>query len=172
MHLVDRLRRAQRVSFGALLHPVVVSPLIAEIPNDRSRAGRLFVPEPNWVGFVDAISVMLRFDVEFIERAMSRAGDEAFPYSGRSSRVEVMSFWIPPVKASYHRYRTRVRRPYAEDGAGLTVARSEMRAHLVVNAIVAALIEEIEVVLGKKLWAARSIFAAHVCAAACAGLSL
>ena len=33
MDLVDGLRRAQRIAAGALLHPVLIAPLVVEIPD-------------------------------------------------------------------------------------------------------------------------------------------
>ncbi len=75
MDFVDCLRCAQGVAGGALLHPVVVVPLVVEIPDDRGGARRFLVQQAERVGFVDAVSVAVRFDVEFVERALgSRRG--------------------------------------------------------------------------------------------------
>lgn len=64
-----------------------------------------------------------------------------------------MNFRIPSVKVSDHGHSASVRSPNAEDGARLSVVSGEMGTHLVVDAIVAALVEQVEVVLAKKLGA-------------------
>ena len=81
MHLVNRLWCAKRVATGALLHPFTVVPLVVEVPDDRGGARRLLMQQAERVGLVDAIPVAIRFDVEFIERALGHAGDEALPYA-------------------------------------------------------------------------------------------
>ena len=70
---------AQGIATGALLHPVIVVPLVVEIPDDRGGARRFLVQQAERVGLVDAVSMAIRFDVEFIEGALGYAGDEAFP---------------------------------------------------------------------------------------------
>ena len=56
MDFVNRVRGAQGVAVGAILHPVVIGPLVVEIPDDRGGAGRFFVENAERVGFVDADS--------------------------------------------------------------------------------------------------------------------
>src|ERR1700722_2453019 len=57
---------------------------------------------------------------------------------------------IPSVEAADHRQRPRIRRPYAEDRASYAIVRDEVRAHFFVNAIVAAFIEQVKVLVGEK----------------------
>ena len=64
-----------------------------------------------------------------------------------------MNFRVPSVKASDDGHGAGIWSPNAEDRATLSIARGKMRSHLVVNAVVAAFVEKIEVVLGKQLWA-------------------
>ena len=65
-----------------------------------------------------------------------------------------MSARIPAVKAANHRYLAGIRRPHAEDDAFLPVARNQMSAHGFVQAIVAALVEQVEVLVGEQRHAA------------------
>src|SRR5579864_6665412 len=81
---------------------------------------------------------------------MVGARDEAFPDTGRAARIEAVCLRIPFVEAADHRDRASIGSPYAEDGSGLTFVSDKVGAHLVVNAVMTALIEEVEVVLGKK----------------------
>ena len=62
-----------------------------------------------------------------------------------------MGFRIPSVKTSDDGHRTSIRSPNAEDGALLSLVRGEMGAQLVVDTIVAALIEQVEIVLAEEL---------------------
>src|SRR5690242_12060079 len=101
MHFVNRLRRAQRVALAALLHPLLVAPLVVQIPHDRCSPRRLFMQKTNGISLIDAVSVAIRFNVEFIERAVARPCDEAFPDSRRTAGVEPMRFGIPFVKTAY-----------------------------------------------------------------------
>ena len=107
--------------------------------------------QANWVGFVDAVSVALRFDVEFIEFAAGHARDKTFPNARGTTRAKTMRLGIPAIKAAYDGNGTRVGRPHAEDGAGYAIVRDEMGSHLVVHAIVAALVEEVKILLGEEL---------------------
>ena|SRR5579871_2361381 len=71
-----------------------------------------------------------------------------------------MRFWIPAVEAADDGDGASVGGPYAENRAGLPVVRSEMGAHLVVNAVVAAFVEKEEVLVAEKLGGG-SGFGAH-----------
>ena len=95
MHFINGLRRAKGIAAGALLHPFAVVPLVVEIPYDGGGAWRLLVQQAERIGFVDAVSVAIRFDMEFVERALGDAGNETFPDAGGAARTETVRFWIP-----------------------------------------------------------------------------
>src|SRR5260370_5813551 len=62
-----------------------------------------------------------------------------------------MRLGIPSIEAPHDRNRACIRRPHAEDGARFAIVRDEMGPHLVVHAVVAALVEEVEVLVGQEL---------------------
>lgn len=62
-----------------------------------------------------------------------------------------MRLGIPAIEPADHGDRAGIWRPHAENGAGYAVVGNEMGSHLVVHAVVAALIEEIEVLVGEEL---------------------
>jgi len=99
---VNRLRGAQRIVAGAVLHPVVVVPLVVEIPDHAGRARRFFVQKPEGIGLVDVVAVAARFDVKFVESAFGYAGDEAFPDTGTAARGEEVGVGAPVVEAADH----------------------------------------------------------------------
>ena len=72
-----------------------------------------------------------------------------------------MRFGIPSIEAADHRYRPRIGRPNAEHRAALALMCNQMRTHLVVNAVMAALVKEVEVVLGQQLRAGDGGIRAH-----------
>src|SRR6202044_3693436 len=76
---INGLRGAQGIAFSTLLHPVVVVPLVVEIPYDGRGMRRRLVEYAEGIGFVDPVTVMDRFNVKFVERALRCSGDEAFP---------------------------------------------------------------------------------------------
>src|SRR5580765_464238 len=98
------------------------------------------------ISFVDPISMTLRIDVELVECTVAGAGDEAFPDAGCPAGSQAMCFGIPSIETADHRNGARVGGPDAEDGSGPAIVGHEVGAHFVVNAVVAALVEEVEVV--------------------------
>ena len=80
----------QRLAAATRFHPAGVGPLIIQIPNYRGRAWRLFVQYAERVSLVADMAVIVRDDVELIERSLADLGNEAFPYSGSSTRFERM----------------------------------------------------------------------------------
>src|SRR5215472_11122948 len=100
VNLVDRLRRAQRVALGTLLHPLVVIPLIVQVPDYGARAGRLFMPEADRIGLVDAVSVPAGIDVEFVEVALTRAGNKSLPNARRAAGMQAVRSGIPSIEVA------------------------------------------------------------------------
>src|SRR5579862_3333405 len=84
MDLVDGNRGMQRILFHPLLQPLAITPLIVEVPDHRSRTRRFFMQQPKRIRLVDDISVMMRNNVEFVNRTLTYSGDKAFPYSRRT----------------------------------------------------------------------------------------
>ena len=58
--------------------------------------------------------------------------------------------WIPAVEAADHRNLARIRRPDAEGCARFAALRGEVRSQLFVDAVVAAFVEEIEILIGEQ----------------------
>src|SRR6266581_6728646 len=103
----------------------------------------------------------LRFDVKFVECAFGDAGDETFPDSRGAAGIETVHFGIPAVEAADNRNRTSIRRPHAEDRAGVAIVGDKMGSHLFVEAVVTALVEEIEILVGEELSAGEGRLGAH-----------
>src|SRR5579863_5291908 len=94
---------------------------------------------------------MVRLDVKFVECPTRGAGDEAFPNPGGAARSQEMRFGIPSIETANHRDRARVGCPHAENSPALAVVGRQVSSHFVVKAVVAALVEQVEIVLGEEL---------------------
>lgn len=72
-----------------------------------------------------------------------------------------MRLGIPPVETAHDRHRTRIRSPHAEHGARFAIVSDKVSPHLFVHAVVAALIEEVQILISKELGVGESGFGAH-----------
>ena len=101
------------------------------------------------IGFVDTISVAIRIDVEFVQRAVLCAGHKSLPHAGGCAWLQTIGFRIPAIKATHNGYAARIGGPDAENGPGLAIAGREMRSHSVVDTVVAAFVEKVEVLISE-----------------------
>src|SRR5215472_1529252 len=150
MHFIRRDRRLDRIFSGPLLHPVVIIPRVVEIPNHRCSAWRFFLQEANRVGLVDPVSVMRRLDVVLVHRSFADSRNEALPDSRTPTRPQAMCLRMPLVEAPKYRDFACIRRPNTERRSPILARASQVCAHLVVDPVMAAFVEEIEVVLGQQ----------------------
>ena len=67
-----------------------------------------------------------------------------------AARSQRMRLRVPAIEVADHGNRAGVRRPDAEVGARLAPDRGDVGAQLVVNPVVRAFVEEIEVLLGQQ----------------------
>ena len=61
-----------------------------------------------------------------------------------------MRIRIPTIEAAHHGNLTRIRCPHAEAGADFAIYAGEVRSKLVMNAVVIALIEKIDILIRQK----------------------
>jgi hypothetical protein len=146
VHFVNRDRRFDRALRAALLHPVAVVPGVVEVPHGRGRARRFLLVKAQRVGLVGAIAVLMRFDVVLVQGALADAGNESFPDSGTAARAQRVRLRMPMIEVADHRHFARVWRPDREAGAGLRAGVEDVRTQLVVDAVVAAFIEQVKIV--------------------------
>src|ERR1700730_5974688 len=162
MNLVDGDGRMQGISAIALLHPVLIGPLVFKIPHQRCRARWFLMQKSEWVRLVHHMPVMPRKDVKLIEGSFGNAGNEPLPNARTSDRIERMRIFVPPVKAANEADGARIWRPHAEVCAGLTVDRSQMGAQLFISSVVAPLIEKIKILLSQKSHSQRDLGASWI----------
>ena len=78
-------------------------PLVFEIPNHGCRTRRLLVQDAKRIGFIDDIAVVMRNDVELIQRAFADAGQKSFPDTGTAASLKRMGSRVPSDEAAYYR---------------------------------------------------------------------
>src|SRR5919197_2057992 len=150
MNFVDRNGSVERVVMLAGLHPAVIAPVVIDVPDDRGRPRRDFVLEGIWVGLVDAVSLISRGDVVLVDGSVAYLRDEAFPNAGVVAWPQVMAVLVPAIKVADHRYRVGIGGPHREISAVLPASLGQVRAQLVMEAVVVALIEQVEVVVAQQ----------------------
>src|SRR5579863_1844255 len=148
MDLIDGNWCLQGILASPAFHPLVIGPLIFEIPNDRSGARRFLVQQTERVCLVDDMSMTIRNDVKFIDRALGDSRNEPLPDTRTSTRTQRMRPVIPPVEAANNRQFVRIRRPHAEKCALRLANGGKVAPQLFVGAIVTAFIEKIKILLG------------------------
>ena len=102
------------------------------------------------IAFVHAEPATASFDMKLVKRAPLHSGDKRLPDAGVRTRRQGMAIGVPVVKAANDGDAARVGRPHTKGGAGLTIALDEMSAEFVVQPVVTAFVEEIEVLVGKQ----------------------
>ena len=114
------------------------------------------------ISFVDAVSVALRFDVELVERAAGVTPGmkpSQMPEEPRGLRRCVLG--SQPLKLPITDTERAFGAHTLKTVPGFAVVRDEVGSHLVVKAVVAALVEEVEILVGEQLRGGERSFRAH-----------
>src|SRR5512143_445996 len=99
MDFVDGPWRIERVRRAAPLHPILVLPLIRQVPDPGCGRRRRFPETGERIALVDAIAVESGFDMVFIGAAMRDAGYESLPDPRTvRPRLQRMGAGIPVVE--------------------------------------------------------------------------
>src|SRR5438477_1125167 len=106
--------------------------------------------QSKWVGFIDLVAMMMRLDVKLVECALADCGNKTFPDPGTSPRAQAVHLGMPLVETTDDRNFACIRSPHAETGAGFFSRGKDVGAHLLVSPIIAAFVEEIQVLLGEQ----------------------
>src|SRR5208282_6876566 len=150
VNLVDGHGRVQRVYGRAFFQKGRVVPGVVEIPDHGSGARRFLRKKSQRVGLFNLVTELGGADVELVKCALLDAGNKALPDSRRTASLERMGLRVPSIEVSDHRYIAGVGGPDAKDGAPGPMGFHRMSAHLLVNAIVAAFVEQIKIFGGQQ----------------------
>ncbi len=149
MHFVDRDGGAQRIRGGSSLEPRLVAPDVLRVVHHRGVGRRHLGLERERIGLQPQPS-FLRPDLELVLRALVDAGNEQLPDPRRAERAHRVQAAVPEVEVADHGDRARVRRPDGERGANDAVELPDVRAEPLVEMLVAALHDEVEVELAER----------------------
>ncbi len=83
MHLVNRHGGIESVCARSRLHPLVIAPLVRQVPDDGGGARGEFGVKGERIGLIDAVTRLSRDDMIFIDRPGGHSRDKAFPDAGR-----------------------------------------------------------------------------------------
>ena len=141
---------AEPVVVLAGVHPALVAPVVAQVPDDGGRPRRNLVLEGVGIGLVHAVALIARRHVVFVHRARAQLGDESFPDAGAAGHAQGMAGLVPGIELADDRDRVGVRRPHREVGAALAIDGGRVRAQFLVEPVVIALVEQVEIVVAQE----------------------
>jgi len=89
-------------------------------------------------------------DVELVNSALTEAGDEALPDARAAAWGHGGGVGVPAIEIANDGDALGIGRPDGEPGAGTAVEGDEVGTHLLIEAVVAALVEKMEVHVGEE----------------------
>jgi len=148
MHLVDGYRGVRRVVLLAAPHPRPVPPGIGEVPDDGCGFRRDLPEVCERVALLDRIIVVPAFDVVLVECSVTYIRYKSFPDAGIvAPHTERIFTRLPPVEVPDDRDFHRIRRPDRKECPLCAAGDGGVRSQSVVQAGVAPLPEEVDVVV-------------------------
>jgi hypothetical protein len=150
MHLVDRDRVLERALAGVpARHPFLVAPLVpGELVDHGRRRGRHLERHAERIALRQQLAVA-RADLEFVLLAVRQIGDEQFPDAVRREQPHGVNAAVPAVEVADHADAVGVGGPHGEMDPGRRSDRDAMRAEFLKGAVVGALAEQMQVVIGE-----------------------
>ncbi|KAF5032293.1 hypothetical protein DSECCO2_618810 [anaerobic digester metagenome] len=158
MHLVDGYRSIGRVLLLAAAHPPPVPPGVGEVPDDGCGLRRDLPEVRERVALIYRVIVVPALDAVLVERPVADIRYKPFPDAGVVAPCqERVSARFPPVEVPDDRDLRGVRRPDRKEGSLHAAGDGGMRPQLLVEAGVAPLPEEVDVVVGDEAPGPRDI---------------
>ena len=150
MDFVDGHRPVAGGLFRPVFHPLPVAPLVGGAPDPAGPARAVFGGGRVRVGFLEGSGGMAGDDVVFVEMAGAGGGDEPFPDAAHPPEGERVEAGVPVVPVPDHRNLPGVGGPHRKMGSRPGRIRGRLGPHFLVEAEVAALAEQPQVVVGQR----------------------
>ena len=150
MALVHRDGSFQRIVGSACHHPIAIVPGVVDVPHYRGSPRRLLMKQPEGIGFIHLVAMVIGFDVKLVEGSFADARDEAFPDARVSARTKAVHLRMPVIETANDRDFTGVWGPHAEAGADFTARVDDVGTHSLVDPVVRALVEEVQILFGEQ----------------------
>ncbi|MCY1224032.1 hypothetical protein D9M72_361740 [compost metagenome] len=144
VHLVDRLRRIERVALAARRHPFVVAPGVGQVADARGGGRRWLRAERDGVGLVDRVVAVVRTDAVLV--GVACRGSRCVPVPDARAvraRRERIGVARPAVPVADHRDRRGVGCPHRETCTALFLV--EVAAEQVVQPGVGSFPKKVDV---------------------------
>ncbi len=130
-------------------HPRLVAPGVAvDRRDDRAVVRSQLHREAVRVGLQDR-PAGTGADFVLVSGAGAQVRNEKLPDARAAARLHRVLAAVPEVERTHHAHAFRIRRPHGESRAGQPVERGRMRAELVVDRVVVAFAEQVEVEVGE-----------------------
>src|SRR5208337_1925840 len=153
MQLVDRIGRLQRIARMAILHPISVTPLIRQVPDDGRSSRRRLPAEGEWVAFLPLVMAIPRNDKVLVDCPVPNPGYEPLP---DSRTVVAYGQWViilvPGIEIADDRYHCRIRRPDREVGPLDPVDGHQVRTELLVELEMVPFLKEIDIMVREQTY--------------------
>ena len=142
VHLVDVERAAEVVLRRAPPHPLVVGELVGGLEDDGGGAGRHLGEAGEGVGLEEGRAARA-VDLVLVDGAGADVGDEELPDAGDAELAHLVEAPVPVVEVADDADAVGGRRPDGERDAAHVAEVADVRAQLLVDVPVAALVEEV-----------------------------
>jgi|GEM_PF-4384950 len=146
---VECVRRAAR-ALAAGMHPRGVAPsVVPRIAHDRG------IPRRGLEVLAVGIGLKLRVarliaDLEFIQRARPKPGDEKLPHARAAERAHRVVAAVPSVEVADERDLRRIGSPHGKTHALHALVCAHMGSKFIVNPVLVALAKQIEIVRAQR----------------------
>ncbi len=149
VHLVGRHRRAERVTRRTISDPLVVGPRVCRrVPHPRCALGTQLHGEAQGVGLQTQAAVGTQ-DLVFVQLTRSDVRDEELPDTGCAEGAHRHETAVPAVEVANQPHAPRAGRPDRECDPCGAVDASRVSAEHVVQALVRALADQVQIQLAQ-----------------------
>ena len=143
VHFVDRHRHAARINLCPMRAVGRIAPIrFSGLRGDRGGLGAEFSRKGKGICFERQDSAVGGHDMEFIGAAQTNIGDEDFPHAHIIAAAHRVAAGIPIIKVTHQCDKPRIGGPHGEVNAIRALMLDEMRAHLVEQPQMGALIDQ------------------------------
>jgi hypothetical protein len=149
VEFIDGDGRSGSIALRPTSHPLLVPPLVIQIPDDRSCPRRDFVTDGKGIRFLNTITVKSGGDKVLVAGSFSYIRNETLPYARLPSGPEGVGCIVPPVKIADNEDPLCVRGPHGKVCPLYAGVMHQVTAQFVVELQMAAFVKKIEVVIGE-----------------------
>ncbi len=146
VNFVDRQRRVQALTRGALGHPCLVVPGVAvDVVDNGGRLGPQLCIETEGVGLQPQVIMVAPLDFKLVNLPLPQLGNEKFPHAAPAAHAHGVTPAVPMIEIAHHAHALGVRRPHRKRHAPHAGDFRHMCAQLLVSVVVRALCQQVKI---------------------------